>query len=119
MDILTSLNLCSFKWDKEFYETGYISEWQYKNLKNNALKPVNIVKHPYRLGKLVVSPFYMDMVLSGFILREEGKYYIEYQYNKSTARETFKFFCETSIPGLLKLIPKGGSTNDVRVIYSA
>jgi hypothetical protein len=112
---------CSLKdilyidWDKETHETGYISEWQYKRLKN-GIEPANITK--LVRDREIVQPFLMDMILENPSLRDESaNYYVEYLYNKHTMRELCDFFVNVSIPGLVKLVPEGGTTDDVRIIF--
>jgi hypothetical protein len=112
---------CSLKdilridWNKEIYRTGYISEWQYKRLKN-GVEPVHITS--LVSDREIVKPFWMDMILENQSLRDESaNYYVEYLYDKHTMRELCDFFVNTSIPGLVKLVPQGGTTDDVRIIF--
>ena len=109
-DIFYNIN-----WDKEVYETGYISEWQYKRLKN-GIEPANVLIFAGK--RKVVSPFLMDTIINNPSLREEGvKYYVEYLYNKSTVKERCDFFFNVSIPELVKLVPENGTIDDVRIVF--
>lgn len=111
--------LLELDWNQEVCETGFISEWQYKRLKESGIQPVHIIKSPSTKGRNVVLPFMMDMIIKHPSLREDGiSYYVKHEYNKRAIIELCDFFCNVSIPGLIKLIPEGGTTGDVRIIFS-
>lgn len=111
--------LLDLNWDKEVCKTGCISEWQYGRIKNNSdHKPARIFTEPFWKDVEVVSPFKMDLIINNPILRTGLKYYVQYKYDETTIREQCKFFCEETIPTLIKLIPDGGTVEDVRIIFS-
>lgn len=114
---LTLSEILKFDWEKEIFKVGYISEWQYKHLKD-GIKPVNITRSPFHGNNMAVTPLHMDLILAHPSLRNDVRYFVQYQYDKRTAREACDFFCNTSIPGLIKLIPDGGTMDDVRIIFS-
>ena len=114
----TLRELLDFEWDKEVCNIGYISEWQYKRLKEYGIEPANILKDPFRRDNMVITPFFMDMVIACPTLRTNGvRYYVEYKYDKSTVKDVCTFFCGQSIPKLINLIPEGGTAHDVRIVY--
>lgn len=114
----TLIELLDFDWGKEIYDIGYMTEWQYERFKNLGIAPVNIVKDAFRGDNIVVSPFLMDMIIEYSALRQQGRYFVEYRYNKSTMRDKCDLFFQLSIPSLIELIPKGGTAHDVRIIFS-
>lgn len=113
--VLTLQELLSLPWDREIFSTGYITEWQYRHLKEDGVKPVYIMKRP--LGE-VVSKFYMDMIMEHPELRQSRRYFLEYKHNTRAVRECCEFFCNTSIGGLIKLIPECGTTDDVMIAFT-
>lgn len=115
---LTLNEILGLDWEKEDYKLGYITEWQYKRLKENGIQPVNIIKDPFHIGNIVVSPFLMDMIIAHPSLRQDARYYIQYKYDFNTIKDQCEFFCNVSIPRLINLIPEGGSSEDVRIIFS-
>ena len=61
----------------------------------------------------------MNGILDESIPRDEGiKYYVVVEYDPKTCRAYCNFFCGTSLPLLVKLVPQGGNYEDVRVIYT-
>lgn len=110
--------LLNFNWDEVRSKIGYITEWQYARLKQDGLKPVTVLDKTID-GTRTVSPFFMDMVFQFPSMRTTHKYYVRYEYNHQLVREQYAFFCETSIPSLINLIPEGGSTEDVRIVFAA
>lgn len=110
--------LSDINWDEEFYEVGYISEWQYVRLKKDNTKPVNIIKNPWYVGYREVSSFHMDMIIEHPSLREDKKYCVKYKYNKHVLKDQCEFFCNITVPTLIELIPEGGTIDDVRIIFS-
>lgn len=116
----TLKELLDLDWYKEVYQYGYITEWQYERLKNDGIKPVHITKNLNLLRRdaVTVNPFLMDMIIANPSLRQDAKYLVSYKYDKHTMKELCDFFCDVSIPKLTKLIPEGGTTDDVRVIFS-
>lgn len=118
VNCITLKELINLNWDKEVYKIGYISEWQYEYVQNSGQKPARILDQPFWKETEIVSPFKMDLIINNPVLRTSDKYYVEYIYDKTTIREQCKFFCETSIPALIKLIPDNGTIEDVRIIFS-
>lgn len=114
----TLRQLLDFDWEKEVYDLGYITEWQYKRLDQTGIKPTVITRDPFRQSNMVVSPFLMDVIHKNPSLRQEVRYFVEYKHNVYKMRYVSKFFDQASIPGLIKLIPEGGSMHDVRIVYS-
>lgn len=105
-------------WDTEIFDSfGYISEWQYKQLKEKGIKPVNIRSNVYLKDAEKVMPFEMDMIMRFPKLRTAASYFVQYNYEQVALRSKFEFFCGTSIPRLIELIPDGGTAKDVRIIF--
>lgn len=100
-------------WDEPVYKTGYITEWQYKRLKDKNIKPTYVV--PKAMGP-VTTPFMFNMLEQHPSLRTTSKYYLKYKYDPQTPYEKFSHFCSISIPELISLIPEGGNAEDVRII---
>lgn len=115
----TLSDLLKLNWDEKDFEIGCISEWQYKRLKEVGIEPVNIIKKHFSLNAVIVDPFFMDMLIKHPSLREDNKrYYVNYKHNQTTKRKQCEFFCNESMSGLIKLIPDGGTADDVRIIFS-
>ena len=111
--------LLDLDWDQEIYDTGYISDWQHKRLKEHDINPVSILREHRAKDRKVVSPFMMDMIIAHPALRNDSfGYYVTYVYNKRTIKKECEFFCYVSIPKLIELIPEGGTTDDVRIIFN-
>ena len=115
----TLRQLLDFNWSKEHCNVGYISEWQYKRLIQDGIKPTSIMTNPFRSGNMVVSPFMMDVINDNPSLRQNVRYFVEYVFDRIQMRDLSEFFYRESIPGLIKLIPEGGATSDVRIVFSA
>ena len=115
----TLRELLGFEWDKSIHKTGYISEWQYGRLQGDGIKPVGILSTPTRKDALIVRPFEMDLIMRHPVLKNGySKIYVIYEYDEQRYRDMFEFFCNISIPRLIKLIPNEGTADDVRVIFS-
>lgn len=108
----TLRELLGFDWNREKYKEGYISDWQYKTMALKGDEPLHIRK-TLPAEALVIPPFVVDM----FDKRSEV-IYVYYKYGVHNFYEDCEFFCQTSIPALIKLIPVDGSVDDVRVIFS-
>lgn len=105
-------------WDTEIFEgIGFISEWQYKQLKEKGSIPIHIRPKVHGINAITVMPFEMDMIMRYPKLRTTSSYYIQYNYDQTAVRNKFDFFCSTSIPRLIELIPDGGTAKDVRIIF--
>lgn len=110
--------LLEFFWEKQEYETGYISEWQYKRMRLDGIDPVHIRSAP-PTGAIVASSFMAELLEKRPELNKENKpIYVQYDYDHHMFYETQEFFCEVSIPELVDLIPENGSLDDVRIIFS-
>ena len=109
--------IIDYDWDEEISSIGYITEWQYERLKKDNIAPVRI-REQVLDEALIVTPFKMDLILENPVLRSHSRYYISYEYERQTMRSICEFFCNGSIPALVKLIPEGGSADDVRIIFS-
>ena len=114
LDELLALDL----WDMEIYEhIGYITEWQYKRFKEDNIEPANVRHEIYNPAAKRVTRFEMDMIMHNPKLRDSQVYYVEHHYDKIVMKQKFDFFCNTSIPRLIELIPEGGTAKDVRIIF--
>ena len=114
---LTLSDLINYNWDAYISEVGIISEWQYKRLKKDCIWPANINRRVLYENSKVISPFEMDMILKDKSLRDCDLYYVRFEYNAMSITDRCKFFCEEAIPALIKLTPKNGSYDDVRIVY--
>ena len=109
-------NLFNYPWDKTICKEGYITEWQYRRLKDQNIAPVHIFK-PKRLEDYdykFISPYQMDVIIANPSLRQKGHYYIKHEYDHTTLREQCAFFCTHSMEKLLEL----ALTSEVRILYS-
>ena len=113
----TLKELLAFEWDKVVHKTGYISKWQYERLKKNGVKPANILNEPVLKTTPIVYPFQADFIIDYPSLLK-GSLYVVYEYDHKPFYELCEFFCKVSIPSLIKLIPEGGTMDDVRIVFS-
>lgn len=114
----TLKNIINYDWDAQISNIGTISERQYKKLKQNGIWPANMNRHVLYPNYKIVSPFEMDMILSGTSDRDSEAYYIRFEYNTRPIKNECKFFCNISIPELIKLVPYGNSYDSVRIVYA-
>lgn len=116
---LTLAEIMDYNWDATISHVGKISEKAYVNWKKNGTVPARWDRHITGEDKKIITPFVMNGILDGSILRDEGiKYYVAVEYEPKSYKEYCNFFCSTSLPLLLQLVPKGGSYEDVRVVYT-
>lgn len=115
---VTLKDLMAYNWNALISNVGCISEWQYSRYRGTDRMPANINKNVFGNEAGVVSPYEMDMILDGDSPRECEDYYVRFEYDERPIKNECKFFCETTIPALKKLIPESGSTKDVRIVYS-
>ena len=114
----TLAEVLAFEWDKVIYKTGYISRWQYERIKKNGISPVSIVDNAASIKMPIVEPFHADLMIEYPVLQKFNKFYVVYKYDHKRVCELHEFFCKVSVPGLVKLIPDGGTANDVRIVFS-
>ena len=116
---LTLEEILNYNWDATISHLGRISEKAYVNWKKNGTTPARWDRHISGKDKKVITPFIMNGILDGSIQRDEGvKYYIVVEYEPKSYKEYCNFFCSTSLPLLMQLVPNGGSYKDVRVVYT-
>lgn len=114
---LSLSEILDYDWDEEISTFGYITEWQYERLKNDNIEPVR-VRNDVLSEDVIVTPFKMDLILAHPVLRTHSRYYVSYEHERQSMRSICEFFCTESIPALIKLIPDGGTAEDVRIIFS-
>lgn len=110
--------LVKYDWCTSVARIGIISEWQYERLKHDGIEPANKSAHIFDSNAKLVSPSEMDMILANKDLRDASKYYVRYEYDAQPLNELCDFFCNITLPSLIKLIPEDGTTKDVRAVYS-
>ena len=110
--------LIQYNWNAPVSHVGIISEWQYARLKYDSIEPVNKSAHIFNPNAKLVYPSEMDMILANKDLRDAPKYYVRYEYDTQPLNELCAFFCNITIPSLIKLVPEGGAISDIRVVYS-
>ena len=110
-------NLVGYNWNATVSDVGIISEFQYKRWQESGFEPSNVNRYIVGKDVKIVTPFEMDMILMNKELRVAKKYYVKFEYNTRIIKDECEFFCNTSIPSLMKLIPDGGTAHDVRVRY--
>lgn len=116
---LTLEEILNYNWDATISHIGRIPEKSYVNWKKNGTTPARWDRDIAGKDKKVITPFVMNGILDGSIQRDEGvKYYIVVEYEPKSYKEYCNFFCSTSLPLLMQLMPKGGSYKDVRVVYT-
>lgn len=118
VNVCTLTNILKLKWDATESKTGCITEWQYNRLKTDGIEPVAILDKPLRKDAKIVTPFEMDCIIANPVLRTAPKYYVAYDYADQKLQDKYQFFCQASIPELIKLIPENGTTDDVRIIFT-
>ena len=93
---------------------GYITEWQYKRLKDKGVQPV-VIRHniPSSFG-IIVSKEEMDMILENPELRKEDvKYYVKHVYIREGFDHSCPFFFKEIAPILFRL----NSGTELRIVY--
>lgn len=110
--------LVGYNWNAPVSDIGIISEFQYKRWQESGIEPTNVNRYVVGKDAKIVTPFEMDMILMNDNLRVAKKYYVKFNYNTRTVKDECAFFCNTSIPALMKLVPSGGTMHDVRVRYA-
>lgn len=114
----TLADLLNYDWNVEICKRGYITEWQYKRLKNRISSPVHILSTvSNKEDATCVSPLQMDAILNNSNIRKDTNYYVMYEYNHAFLKELCNFFYETSLQTLISLVPVDGDIDDVRIIY--
>lgn len=112
-------DLLAFNWQAKIYRRGFITEWQYKRLKEKNITPSYICNDG--VGDCdKVTPFEMDMILQNDNLRTSGaSYYILYEYAPKCISTYCEFFCEKTIPALINLLSSAdnATANNIRIIY--
>lgn len=97
------------------YKIGYITEWQYKRLVKDGIKPVNIRHNIPKSTGVKVTPMEMDMILNNPVLRREDiKYFVEYKYDGHDFIKDCPFFFSNTA---LKLAYMLEQYEKVRIIY--
>lgn len=116
---LTLNEILSYNWEATISRVGRIPEKTYVKWKKDGVTPARWDRHITGEDKKVITSFVMNGILEGSIQRDEGvKYYVIVEYEPKSYKEYCNFFCNTSLPLLLQLVPKGGSYEDVRVVYT-
>lgn len=116
---LTLEEILNYNWDATISHIGRIPEKSYVNWKKNGTHPARLDRHITGEDKKVITPFVMNGILDGSIQRDDGvKYYVAVEYAPKSYKEYCSFFCSTSLPLLMQLVPNGGSYKDVRVVYT-
>lgn len=119
VDYETDLSdLLNYNWDSQIFQYSYISEFQYKMYKNTAVKPVNMLQYVRDRNAEIVDPFTMDMILKNPGLRTADKYYVKYQHTPKPLKFYCEFFCNESMPALIKLGLQSGDIHNIKIIYS-
>ncbi len=116
---LTLEEILNYNWDATISHIGRIPEKSYVNWKKNGTYPARWDRHITGEDKKVITQFVMNGILDGSIQRDDGvKYYVAVEYEPKSYKEYCNFFCSTSLPLLMQLVPNGGSYKDVRVVYT-
>lgn len=118
INVCTLTNLLRLDWNATESQTVCISEWQYNRLKTDGIEPISIIDKPLRKDAKIVTPFEMDCIIANPVLRAAPKYYVTYDYIEQKLQDKYSFFCKVSIPELIRLIPEGGTPDDVRIIFT-
>lgn len=113
----TLKDLLEYDWGKFVARVGYITERQYRKLKDEGTFPAYIRNNVLFNDVNVVKTSEMDLILKNPELRNDKNYFIKFEYEEKRLSEECNFFFEETIPALIKLIPNGGNSEDVRIIY--
>lgn len=106
--------LMAFLVKHNVYDVGYITEWQYKRLRD-GIKPVNIRKNVPKNSGVKVNKMEMDMILNNPSLRREDvKYFIRHEYNIRAFNKDCPFFFDKTVPVLVDLC---NHYDQVRIVY--
>lgn len=116
---LTLEEILNYNWDATISHVGRIPEMAYVRWKRDGVAPTRWDRSISGEDKKIITSFVMNGILDESIPRDEGiRYYVVVEYDPKTCREYCNFFCGTSLPLLVKLVPQGGSYKDVRVVYT-
>lgn len=116
---VTLNEILNYNWDATISHIGRIPEKSYVRWKRDGILPARWDSHISGEDKKVITSFVMNGILDGSIQREEGiKYYVAVEYAPKSYKEYCSFFCSTSLPLLINLVPQNGNYEDVRVVYT-
>ena len=116
---VTLNEMLNYNWDATISHVGRIPEKAYVHWKRDGVAPTRWDRSISGEDKKIITSFVMNGILDESIPRDEGiKYYVVVEYDPKTCREYCNFFCGTSLPLLVKLVPQGGNYEDVRVVYT-
>jgi hypothetical protein len=115
---LTLKELLDYDWEQLHCNYGCVSEDVYRDF-------VMQCKHPDSWsggisGPNIVHISEQEMVnlIDGILLREDGKqYYTSCYFVAQTYKDCAGSFYDNTIPDLQALVPEGGTTEDVRVVF--
>lgn len=116
---VTLNEILNYNWDATISHIGRIPEKSYVHWKRDGILPARWDRHISGEDKKVITSFVMNGILDGSIQRDEGiKYYVAVEYAPKSYKEYCSFFCSTSLPLLINLVPQNGNYEDVRVVYT-
>lgn len=116
---VTLNEILNYNWDATISHIGRIPEKSYVRWKRDGILPARWDRHISGEDKKVITSFVMNGILDGSIQRDEGiKYYVAVEYAPKSYKEYCSFFCSTSLPLLINLVPQNGNYEDVRVVYT-
>lgn len=110
----TLKDLLDYDWEQVTVKRGWVSEGEYKEFKESGKDaPDTYCGGVSGIGVAHVTNEEMDEIISGNMPKEEGKtYYTQLEWAESY-RERCIWFCENTIPALIKL----GDKEFVRIVF--
>lgn len=115
---LTLRELLDYDWTQTARSYGYVSEIAYKEFIMKDKMPDSWCGGVGGQNIVILTETEMVDLIKGKYPRDDSKeYYTSCYFNAETYAEHASWFYEETIPVLKKLIPPGGTTEDVRIVF--
>lgn len=116
---LTLKELKDYDWNQSITHVGVLSEKQYIEMKEAGEHPNSWSGGISGRDIVTVDANTMDKILDKTMDRNSNlKYYVQTEFPSQTYKECCLGFVEDTIPELEKLIPEGGTDEDVRILFA-
>lgn len=108
-----------YDWEQQIVHIGIISEEQYVKMKTTRQNPDTWYDSVGGENIVTVTETEMDRILKGEQRRENSlEYYVQMDLYPATYKECCDNFWKETMPALEKLIPDGGTDEDVRILFA-